>query len=505
MEDQDLEKNSTLLYCLVEIRMTKNYDSDSDIEMHLTLKKASLVNESQNMEAREDGILSPDRALTKTVTPNKKLDFLNCYGTNFENEVQENHFHNDCLKPTKMNQLYMLKPTTNQSSISADDCHIKEKLEQDFATQIAGVSISSRRISRMGIRNLYTTLAFLSNQEIITSFFPICRDFRISTDCVNLWKYLKTARECHSHPIYLFKRLDLVSSKKGVGELSRVLYRQSGEVLLLRIFNMIVQNGGFNNGFPTSVLRELTGVESFIGNHSIPVTFHCIHQNKVFVAQKFYSYSLRSLINERSQIVSSDKQHKLSSTSTDAHGEELKAHNSSIRHMCYQLFHLMHDLRCQGVMHREFTPENLLFDTKEGILKINNFRGSRLHVSSLRDNTVLPQRDYHASKYQLAGLRYRAPEILLRTERYGSEVDIWTTGLIFAELCLGESLLKDCENKNTELDILIEILKIIGTPLELREMGYPSWSNPINEERPSPSWLNSSREAMFQRMSRLER
>jgi serine/threonine protein kinase len=44
---------------------------------------------------------------------------------------------------------------------------------------------------------------------------------------------------------------------------------------------------------------------------------------------------------------------------------------------------------------------------------------------------------------EILTLWYRAPEILLGDSEYGIGVDIWSLGIIFVELFLGEPLIKE--------------------------------------------------------------
>lgn len=55
---------------------------------------------------------------------------------------------------------------------------------------------------------------------------------------------------------------------------------------------------------------------------------------------------------------------------------------------------------------------------------------------------------------------YRAPELLLGSDSYSSSVDMWSAGLIVAELLLSEALLMG----DTTLSQLSRTVKLLGTP-----------------------------------------
>ncbi len=55
---------------------------------------------------------------------------------------------------------------------------------------------------------------------------------------------------------------------------------------------------------------------------------------------------------------------------------------------------------------------------------------------------------------------YRAPEVFNGSSEYTTSIDIWSIGCIFAELVKGKSLFSG----NQEVDVLINIYQLLGTP-----------------------------------------
>ncbi|KAI5309157.1 hypothetical protein KEM55_003924 [Ascosphaera atra] len=70
-------------------------------------------------------------------------------------------------------------------------------------------------------------------------------------------------------------------------------------------------------------------------------------------------------------------------------------------------------------------------------------------------------------------LWYRAPELLLGTEEYGPEIDMWSIGCIFGELLLKEPLL---QAKN-EVEQLAKIFDLTGPPTSQTWPGWRSLPN----------------------------
>lgn len=102
------------------------------------------------------------------------------------------------------------------------------------------------------------------------------------------------------------------------------------------------------------------------------------------------------------------------------------------------------------VLHRDLKPSNLLIDTN-GVLKVGDFGLARLYAS--------PERAMTAT---VVTLWYRAPELLFGSKHYGTGVDIWSIGLIFAELMIRTPLLPG----QSEIDQLGKTFHLFGTPTQ---------------------------------------
>lgn len=99
------------------------------------------------------------------------------------------------------------------------------------------------------------------------------------------------------------------------------------------------------------------------------------------------------------------------------------------------------------MIHRDLKPSNIFID-ENCDLKICDFGLARIHEPLMTG--------YIATRY------YRAPEIMVSWQKYGSKVDMWSTGCIMAEMLLGKPLFPGVDH----IDQLHVIVKIIGTPTE---------------------------------------
>jgi cyclin-dependent kinase len=102
------------------------------------------------------------------------------------------------------------------------------------------------------------------------------------------------------------------------------------------------------------------------------------------------------------------------------------------------------------VLHRDLKPQNLLIN-KKGELKLADFGLARAFG--------IPVRSY---SHEVVTLWYRAPDVLMGSRKYGTPIDIWSAGCIFAEMITGRPLFPG----TSASDQLLKIFKILGTPNE---------------------------------------
>jgi len=109
----------------------------------------------------------------------------------------------------------------------------------------------------------------------------------------------------------------------------------------------------------------------------------------------------------------------------------------------------MHDL---GISHRDLKPENVLI--KDGVVRICDVGSSKVLDDPSASNPM--NTPYVVSRY------YRAPELILGSNKYDHSIDIWAAGCILFELLTKRPLFPgDSEGLQ-----LVEIQQIIGKPSE---------------------------------------
>ncbi|CAE7478437.1 Mak [Symbiodinium pilosum] len=114
-----------------------------------------------------------------------------------------------------------------------------------------------------------------------------------------------------------------------------------------------------------------------------------------------------------------------------------------------QLFAGLAHIHQHNFFHRDIKPENVLYETKREVVRIADFGESR----SLRARP--PFTDYVGTRW------YRAPECLLRDRGYSSPVDVFSSGLVFAELLRGSPVFMG----SSSMDQLYKIFSVLGQPV----------------------------------------
>jgi serine/threonine protein kinase len=120
-----------------------------------------------------------------------------------------------------------------------------------------------------------------------------------------------------------------------------------------------------------------------------------------------------------------------------------------VRLFTYQLCRALHYMHSAlNLCHRDIKPQNLLVDTNSGVLKVCDFGSAKQIVPG------------EASVAYICSRYYRAPELIFGVTTYGSAIDIWSLGCVFAELLIGKPLFPG----ESSVDQLVEVFKVLGTP-----------------------------------------
>ncbi|GFO41214.1 mitogen-activated protein kinase [Plakobranchus ocellatus] len=125
-----------------------------------------------------------------------------------------------------------------------------------------------------------------------------------------------------------------------------------------------------------------------------------------------------------------------------------------VRYFLYQILRGLKYIHSANVIHRDLKPSNLLVN-EDCHLRIGDF-------GMARGISYTPHEPSYFMTQYVATRWYRAPEILLSMLEYGTAVDMWSVGCIFAEM-LGRKHLFPGKDYLTQVKL---ILGVLGTPSE---------------------------------------
>ncbi|XP_064010113.1 mitogen-activated protein kinase 15 [Pogoniulus pusillus] len=144
------------------------------------------------------------------------------------------------------------------------------------------------------------------------------------------------------------------------------------------------------------------------------------------------------------------------SMETDLHAVIKKGNLLKDIHKSYILYQLLKAtkfIHSGNVIHRDQKPSNILLDA-DCFVKLCDF-GLARSLSQLHEDQGNPAlTEYVATRW------YRAPEILLASQRYTKGVDMWSIGCILGELLLGKPLFPGTSTVNQ----IEQIFRVIPAP-----------------------------------------
>lgn len=142
---------------------------------------------------------------------------------------------------------------------------------------------------------------------------------------------------------------------------------------------------------------------------------------------------------------------------------------ATLQHFMFDLLKGIRFCHKRNVLHRDLKPANLLISRNKE-LKLADFGLGRAFGIPVKKFT-----------HEVVTLWYRPPDVLLGSTQYGTPIDIWSVGCIFAEMATGVPLFA---GKN-DADQLLLIFQFLGTPNNQVWPSinqYPNSSNMLSKE-----------------------
>ena len=238
-----------------------------------------------------------------------------------------------------------------------------------------------------------------------------------------------------------FERLERIGAGV-VGAVYKVRDRWTNELLALKR----IRFEDDEEGVPVAALREISLLQDLAHPNIVPLFDTHVATNQFFLVLELLDCHLRTYLHERGGL-------GMDCASFTAQILAAVAH-------CHE----------RQVLHRDLKPENVLVRRHDRTVKIADFGLSRMFSRPQGQHTQ-----------EVVTLWYRAPELLLGAERYGTPVDVWSVGCILAEMATARPLFPG----DSEIDQLFKIFRVRGTP---NDHVWPGVSRLPNYKLEFPQW-----------------
>ena len=119
-----------------------------------------------------------------------------------------------------------------------------------------------------------------------------------------------------------------------------------------------------------------------------------------------------------------------------------------IKVFLFQVLKGLNYLSTLSIAHRDIKPQNILVDFLKNRAVICDLGSAKQLVKGE------PNLAYICSRC------YRAPQLIFGATDYNSQIDMWSTGCVLAEMFLTQPLFQGDSN----IDQLVEIIKVLGCP-----------------------------------------
>lgn len=206
-------------------------------------------------------------------------------------------------------------------------------------------------------------------------------------------------------------------------------------------------------GVPSTAIREISLLKELQHPNIVCLEDVLMQENKLYLVFEFLSMDLKKYMDT---IPSGQFMDKM-----------------LVKSYTYQLLQGILFCHQRRVLHRDLKPQNLLIDSK-GVIKLADFGLARAFGIPIRIYT-----------HEIVTLWYRAPEVLLGSQKYSTPVDIWSIGCIFAEMVTKRPLF----HGDSEIDQLFRIFRTLTTPTESI---WPGVSSLPDYKSTFPNWKTNT-------------
>lgn len=183
-----------------------------------------------------------------------------------------------------------------------------------------------------------------------------------------------------------------------------------------------------NDGIPKAVFRELEALKQLRGSQRIvELLDYYPEETSLCLVFEYLPMSLADIISNSCSFLPA----------------------CDIKALSLMLFEGLHHCHSRMIIHRDIKPANILV-TKCGTLKLGDFGLAR----------VFDPNSSASLSHQVSTRWYRAPELLFASRHYTAAVDVWSAGVVVAELISLSPLFPG----SNDIDQLYRVFQIMGSP-----------------------------------------
>ena len=173
----------------------------------------------------------------------------------------------------------------------------------------------------------------------------------------------------------------------------------------LRKVYLDITNAGYDDGVPTSLLREISFLSEINHENIASIISAEVVGKVVYICTEQGEFNLKDY------------------TRRFGLADNYKITKPITQNLMKQIFKALEYIHTRGIIHRNLKPDNILVNNN-GLLKISDFTLSRMEAVPQYSYTPEDPKERERSGREARRLWYRAPELLLRKDLYSNEIDI---------------------------------------------------------------------------------
>lgn len=204
----------------------------------------------------------------------------------------------------------------------------------------------------------------------------------------------------------------------------------SGAKVALKYVRVMTRGGqGGGSGVPKAVFREMESLRQ-LDDHSRVVKLLDVYpeENNLCLVLEYLPSDLGEVISNAKTFLPVAK----------------------VKAFAWMLLDALQYIHSHCIIHRDIKPSNLLL-TMDGQLKLGDFGLARV---------ILSQEEHKSLSHQVATRWYRPPELLFASHSYTFSADVWSAGVVIAELMTLRPLFPGIN----DIDQMFRVFQVLGSP-----------------------------------------